>query len=258
MKYQSQLQQGELEVEFHTVNPLAPTIIFLHDSLGCIKLWKDFPRQLASKANCNYLVYDRLGYGASSRNENLPNRPNNYHEIEADILLQLIKDFQITKPILFGHSHGATIAIIAASKEQYLIKAVIAEVAHVFVEDITLKGIETATNGFVTTNLRDRLIKYHGEKVDVVFWAWANVWLRNSFKNWNIEPLLSSIFCPVLIIQGEKDEYGTHEQVLSIYSEIKGIALKCFVPEVGHTPHKESPDFTLGISSGFIKPMAIQ
>jgi len=243
----------ELEVKFIAVNPDLPTIIFLHDSLGCIALWRDFPELLAQKSECNYLVYDRIGYGKSTTNLDLPYRDNNYHEIEADILISLIKDLKIRTPILFGHSDGGTIALIAAAKEPVLIKGIITEGAHVFVEELTLNGIREAENSFKNTNLRDKLYKYHGERVDEVVSAWINIWLDDRFRNWNIENFLSKIICPSLIIQGENDEFGTLYQVESIINQVAGTAEKLILPNLGHTPHKENQSLIIEQTAEFIK-----
>ena len=222
-----------------------PTLLFLHDSLGCIKLWRDFPALLAQQTGCNYFIYDRLGYGQSSRDSKLPDRGNDYHTQEAEILLQLIDEVGIQKPILFGHSDGGTIALIAGTRHPRTLLGIITEGAHIFVEDITLKGIREAQKAYATTNLREKLYKYHGERVDDIFNAWTGVWLAESFRDWNIEDILHRITCPTLIIQGEKDEYGTLEQVETIFDQVSGGGQSLIIPEVGHSPHKENPTETL-------------
>lgn len=228
-----------------------PTIIFLHDSLGCIELWRDFPQKLAETTKCNILVYDRLGYGKS---EPMPTyeRPVNYMELEADILNDLLAQQKIDNAILFGHSDGATIALLTASKFPEKIKAVIVEAAHIFVEDITLKGIYKAKEAYKSTNLSERLVKYHGNKVDTLFKAWTETWTRNDYRNWNIEHFLPNITCPLLFIQGEADEYGTLEQVEKTVSQVSGKAEKYIVPNVGHTPHKEASKLVLDKATEFI------
>ena len=184
--------------------PGNPTIVFLHDSLGCIELWRDFPDKLVAATHCNMLIYDRLGYGKS---DPLPthNRPVNYMEKEADLLNDLLVEYKIEQAILFGHSDGGTIALLAASMYPQRISAVITEATHIFVEEITLKGIYAAKEAYEQTNLRERLQKYHGNKTDTMFNAWVQTWTSPNYRNWNIEHFLPGIHCPVLFIQGETD-----------------------------------------------------
>lgn len=228
-----------------------PTIIFLHDSLGSIKLWRDFPSKLGEITACNVLVYDRQGYGKSGpfiSND----RKNNYLELEAAVVNRLIKQYGIKRAILFGHSDGGSIALITAAKYPSSILGVITEGAHIFVEDITLQGIREAVKAYQTTSLKEKLEKYHGDKTDALFWAWAKTWLSDEFKNWNIEHFLPVIQCSVLVIQGEKDEYGTLHQVEGITSQVSGVAFQFIVPQVGHTPHKEAAQETLTKAAEFI------
>jgi pimeloyl-ACP methyl ester carboxylesterase len=233
-----------------------PTIVFLHDSLGCIQLWRDFPQKLAEMTNCNLLIYDRLGYGKS---EKMPThkRPLNYLEIEADVLNELLLKLKISGAILFGHSDGGSIVLIMASKYPDSIIAIIAEAAHIFVETITLKGIEEAIKAYHTTNLREKLIKYHGaDKIDSIFTAWTETWTTEDYKNWNIEHFLANITCPTLVIQGDNDEYGTEKQVDGIVHQVSGKATKLFLPNLSHTPHKDDPEQVLNNSATFIRTVA--
>lgn len=216
-----------------------PTIIFLHDSLGCISLWRDFPEKIGELAHCNVLIYDRQGYGDSCAFTN-PNRSIGYLEEEADILMTLLDYWGLEEVILFGHSDGGSIALIAAGKYPHRIKGVVTEGAHVFVEDVTLSGINNTVELYKSTNLKVRLEKYHGSKTDDLFWAWAKTWNTPAFRNWNIGNFLSRINCPALIIQGEQDEYGTLLQVECIVKEIGLFARSLVLPNTQHTPHKES------------------
>lgn len=228
-----------------------PTIIFLHDSLGCIELWRDFPQALGEATNCNVLVYDRQGYGKSAP-FSTAERDNDYMELEADVLNGLIMKLGIKDVILLGHSDGGSIALIAAGKYPQNIRAVITEGAHIFVEEITLQGIRAGAEAYRTTNLKERLQKYHGDKTEAMFWAWAKTWLTDKFRTWNIESFLPHIQCPVLVIQGDKDEYGTEAQVDGIVNQTSGEAVKLIIPEIGHTPHKEARETVLKESAGFI------
>ncbi len=233
-----------------------PTIVFLHDSLGCIDLWRDFPAKLGELTCCNILVYDRQGYGKSSPFSNTK-RNNLYLENEADVLNKLLNKCTIDNAILFGHSDGGSISLIMAAKYPTKISAIITEGAHVFVEEITLKGIKDAVNIYNTTNLKEKLEKYHGNKTDVMFWAWAKTWQMDEFSGFSLEPFLSNILCPSLIIQGNNDEYGSVKQVDAIVNQTTGVSEKFMLPNVGHTPHKEAADIVLNKSADFINDLLL-
>lgn len=234
-----------------TLSDDSPTLVFLHDSLGCTQLWRDFPERLSEAARCNVLLYDRLGYGRSFPMDSYVRNPD-YMEKEADLLNDLLEALSIQDAILFGHSDGGTIALIAAAKYPDKIKAVICEAGHIFVEDITVKGVSEALHAYRTTNLAERLKKYHGDKVEMMVKAWTEIWLSNRFRNWNIEGQLSKIVSPLLFIQGEKDEYGTLDQLEQTVSRVSGISEKLIIAGAGHTPHKEVPELVLEKSAAFI------
>lgn len=222
--------------------PNNPTLIFHHDSLGCVELWRDFPSFIANKSNCNLLVYDRFGYGKSS-SFLTEKRENNYMELEADFLNKLIEKFEIEECILFGHSDGGTISLIAGAKYPEKIKAIITEGAHIFVEEVTLEGIRQAKKSYHTTDLKTKLEKYHGEKTQALFDAWTETWLNPKFYNWNIEHLLPAIKCPIFAIQGVDDEFGSIDQIEGIE---KGCQQTIFfiIPNAKHSPHKEAWELT--------------
>ncbi|RKS25749.1 pimeloyl-ACP methyl ester carboxylesterase [Flavobacterium endophyticum] len=241
----------ELYIEFQNTRKNRPTLVFLHDSLGCTALWRNFPQKLAEAAQCNVLVYDRLGYGKSAAMLT-HERPVRYLETEAAVLDGLLAALDIHEALLFGHSDGGSIALITASRYGQRIRAVICEAAHIFVEEVTLQGIREAMEAYKTTSLPERLQKYHGDKVDTLFKAWTETWTRDDFREWNIESFLSGITCPLLFVQGEADEYGTMEQAEKTVSQVSGKALLYSIPEVGHTPHKEAPELTLRAAKNFI------
>jgi pimeloyl-ACP methyl ester carboxylesterase len=241
-----------LYTEYYNEYPNRPTIVFLHDSLGCVQLWRDFPFKLAQVTQCNILIYDRLGYGKSEPMLT-HERPVNYMEFEASTLNHLLTTLKIEDTILFGHSDGGTIALIAASKFPNKIKAIICEAAHIFVENITLKGICDAMETYKTSSLPERLAKYHSDKVDTLFKAWTDTWTSTAYRNWNIEHFLKDISCPLLFIQGDSDEYGTLLQVEKTVAQIEGKAEKFIIPNIGHTPHKESPELVFDAVNTFIK-----
>lgn len=245
----------EIYVEYHKKDDIKPTLVFLHDSLGCTQLWRGFPEKLGQLTECNVLVYDRLGYGKSAPMSTFV-RPTNYMELEADLLHQLLNHFKIEDAILFGHSDGGTIVLLAAAKYPENIKAIICEAGHIFVEEVTLKGVSDALEAYKTTNLPERLAKYHGDKVEMLFKAWTETWLREDYRSWNIEDFLNQIHCPLLFVQGENDEYGTLEQVEKTIIQISGFAEKLIIPNVGHTPHKEIPEEVLAKASIFVNNLS--
>jgi pimeloyl-ACP methyl ester carboxylesterase len=233
-------------------DPQRPTLIFLHDSLGCIQLWRNFPEQVALLTGYNFFVYDRIGYGQSSAMTHLP-RSVHYLEEEADILAQIITQQNLTPAILWGHSDGGSIALIAAAKYPQLVQAIITEGAHVFIEDITLQGIRQAEADYQNTDLKQRLEKYHHNNTNALFHAWVDTWQYPEFEHWNIEHFLAQIHCPTLVIQGEWDEFGSEAQVDSIVQQVAGYTEKRMIPQAGHSPHKKSIFQLAEITAEFLK-----
>jgi len=244
----------QLFINFQNNYENCPTIVFLHDSLGCIELWRDFPMKLAEATRCNVLIYDRLGYGKSAPMLT-HERPNDYMELEADVLNELLIALKIENAILFGHSDGGTISLIMASKYPERINAIIVEAGHIFVEDVTLQGIFEAIKNYENTNLSERLHKYHGSKTDTIFRAWTETWTRSDYRNWNIEHLLPNITSPLLFIQGSTDEYGTLEQVEKTINQVSGNSEKYIIPNVGHTPHKEATEIVFEKVTNYINQL---
>lgn len=236
-----------------------PTLVFLHDSLGCISAWRDFPEQLAATLRCHALVYDRRGYGRSAPFPVAPRQPD-YLEAEAHALERLLAtklDGRTNRQaILFGHSDGGSIALLAAALYPHRVCAIVTEGAHVFVEEVTLSGIRAARELLHTTDLRDRLWRHHGERTDGVTSAWIDVWLSPEFRDWNIESFLPRIGCPALILQGVDDEYGSPDQVRAIVDGIgRGVgsgAVSHLIEGARHTPHKEAPDAVLTLTLGVL------
>lgn len=252
MKKEVEIRNAVLNIHHAEILRDAPTIIFLHDSLGCIKLWRDFPERLARATNCNYLVYDRQGYGGSDPFFTAE-RKKDYLETEADVLNKLLEKKGIDDAILFGHSDGGSIALIAAAKYPERISAVIAEAPHIFVEEFTLKGLRDWLAVYRSSNnLKERLQKYHGDKTDAVVDAWTRTWLAEEYRDWNIEHFMEEITCPVLIIQGTNDEFGSLAQVEAIINQVSGPAEQFILPDIGHSPHKEAAEPVLERSKNFI------
>jgi pimeloyl-ACP methyl ester carboxylesterase len=219
--------------------------------LGCVELWRDFPERLAATTQCNYLVYDRLGYGKSGPFEN-PVRDIHYLEPEAALLHQLLVAHNIENAILFGHSDGGSIALLTAALFPERIHALITEGAHVFVEEVTLAGIRAAQEAYGTTDLPQRLAKYHGAHTDALVKAWTETWLAPTFRDWNLTAFLPKITCPALIIQGEDDEFGTPAQVEAIVEGCSGPAQAWMIPGVQHNPHKEVPEEVIAHVFSFV------
>ena len=238
------LHGKKIYYEFHEIDKARPTIIFLHDSLGCTQLWRDFPKEIAEKTKCNILVYDRQGYGKSSP-FTVSKRELNYMHLEAAFLHQLIQQFQLNEIILFGHSDGGTIALLYATKFHQNLKGMIVVGSHVIVEDVTLNGIKEAVKAYRETNLKERLIKYHGDNTQKVFEMWTETWLRPDFIHFDIREELKNIECPTLVIQGVDDEFGSMKQVDGIMDFIQVRKEAFLVPDAKHTPYKENKIATL-------------
>jgi pimeloyl-ACP methyl ester carboxylesterase len=220
----------------------APTIVMLHEGLGSIALWKDFPHQLAMRTRCGVLVYSRYGHGESQ--ELAEKRPVEFMHHEGErVLPELLDKLGITKPILLGHSDGGSIALIFAGRYPERVRALVLEAPHVFVEDLSVASIAAAKVAYETTNLRARLGCYHAH-VDATFWGWNDIWLEPDFRSWNIESYLAANRCPVLCIQGEEDEYGTRAQLEAIRAQLPGTEI-VMLAQCGHAPHRDQREATL-------------
>lgn len=230
-----------------------PVIVLLHEGLGSVALWKDFPDRLAAAADLPVLVYSRIGYGGSDPCA-LP-RPITYmHEEGEDILPDLLAALNVGPHILVGHSDGASIALIhAGAKPREALLGVAVMAPHVFCEEISVKSIRAAGKAYAEGDLRSRLEKYHGANVDCAFRGWCDSWLNPEFHHWNIEGYVDRITVPVLAIQGEEDEYGTRAQVDSIARRAGAEVL--MLPACGHSPHRDQPDATLNALRRFIREL---
>lgn len=235
---------------------IAPTIVFLHEGLGCVDLWRDFPDRLAHASGFGGFLFSRAGFGRSSPRA-LP-VPLDYHSRDALQVLPAVLDAaRIGRCVLFGHSDGGTLALIyAGSVRDPRVAGVITVAAHVFNEDVTIAGIEAARKAFRTTELRRKLRRYHGANVDGAFRGWCEVWLDPGFRAWNVEHVLSGITVPLLVIQGADDRYGTRAQVDAIARSTAGPAETLIMPDCGHSPHLERPDDLLRATVPFLKALA--
>lgn len=213
-------------------------IVFLHEGLGSLAMWKDFPQRLCDATGRRGLVYSRPGYGRSTPRAADEQWPVRFmHEQAFEVLPALLQQLGIERPWLFGHSDGGSIALLHASAQPTA--GVVALAAHVFVEDFGLRSIAAARLAYETTDLRARLARYHAD-VDSAFWGWNDIWLDPAFRAWNIEAELDDIDCPVLAVQGEDDEYGTLEQVQRIVRHVPH-AKTLVLPDCGHSPQRDQP-----------------
>lgn len=237
-------------VEIPAARDNAAALIFLHEGLGSVAAWRDFPARLAADTGCRAIVYSRLGYGKSDPVP-LPRRPDYMHRAALEELPALRRALAVENPILIGHSDGGSIALIHAGAGRRKVRALILEAPHVFVEDISIAGIEAAKRAYDTGDLKTRLARAH-EHVEPMFRGWNDAWLSPEFRGWNIEACLPTIACPVLAIQGADDQYGTLAQLDSIAGGVGGPFEKLVLAQCGHAPHRDQEAATLEAMAGFI------
>lgn len=218
-----------------------PCLVFLHEGLGCDTMWKHFPDRLCARTGCSGLVYDRQGYGGSSPLTG--ERTIHYlHKYALDELPAVLAAVIPGRPyILFGHSDGGSISLIAAADRPPLLRGIVVEAPHILVEPETVAGVRRADEAFDRGKL-DGLRKYHGDKTRRMFKAWARTWMDETYRRWNIKYLLPYITCPVLVIQGRGDHYGTAGQVDPIVEASSGPAEAFWLDDCGHAPHLEHPE----------------
>ncbi|HLJ65642.1 MAG TPA: alpha/beta hydrolase [Stellaceae bacterium] len=229
----------------------SPVLLFLHEGLGSAAMWRDFPGKLAALTSLPALVYSRWGYGNS---EPLGGpRGLSYMHDEALITLPALRAaLSLREVILIGHSDGASIALIHAGAGAQGVRALILEAPHVFVEPVSVAGIEAARDAFDQGDLRERLARYHAD-VEGAFRGWNEAWLDPRFRAWSITEYLASIRVPVLAIQGEEDAYGTLAQLDAIARGIGGPFTRLILPRCGHAPHREREAETLRAMADMIR-----
>jgi pimeloyl-ACP methyl ester carboxylesterase len=230
---------------------LAP-LIFLHEGLGSVAMWRDWPRQVCEATGRAGIVYSRRGYGGS---QSIPDvrgqgrlRPDYMHREALDVLPELLAKLGIETPVLLGHSDGGTISLIHAA--HFPVRACIVMAPHVIVEDVSVQSIEQAREAYEKTDLRSRLARYHAD-VDTAFWQWNDIWLDPAFRSFDIRAECRRIQAPVLAIQGEDDAYGTLRQIQDIHPA--GTIAREVLPRCGHSPHKDQPDATLQLIARFLQ-----
>jgi pimeloyl-ACP methyl ester carboxylesterase len=231
-----------------------PALVFLHEGLGSMALWRDFPDKVASRLGLRALVYSRFGYGQSDGL--VGKRDIHFMHYEAlEVLPRLLDQLRIEAPLLVGHSDGASIALIHAAAARRPVSGLVLMAPHVFVEPITVASIARMRETYRTTDLRDRLAKYHA-RVDDAFLGWADSWLLPEFRAWSIEPLLADVRAPMLLIQGLDDEYGTLEQLDRIAARAPGPASRLELARCGHSPHRDQPAAVLDAIALFARGLA--
>ncbi len=247
------LQNHRIEYEWFGLDAHAKTlsaIVMLHEGLGSVSLWKKFPRQLAEATGRAVLAYSRYGYGKSDPLQE-KREPGYMHDEALRALPELLENLGIRNPILFGHSDGASIAIIHAGARRWPVRALVLLAPHVFVEDAGIRSITQAREAYLSSDLKDRLAKRHDDP-DSAFWGWNDIWLDARFRAWNIEEYLPHIECPVLALQGHEDEYGTMEQIYRIVRGVERIEV-IKLRQCGHSPHRDHPEIVVAAVADFLK-----
>ena len=230
----------------------APTLVFLHEGLGCRAMWRDVPDALARRTGCGALTYSRAGYGGSEACD-LPRTLRYMHDEGLEVLPQVLAALGVRDSILVGHSDGASIAIVyAGGTPAPGLRGLVLEAPHVFTEEIGLASIAAAKQAYATTDLRARLQRHHGANVDCAFNGWADAWTDPAFRDWNLEEYLPGIAAPVLLIQGEADEYGSAAQLAAIDRQTAGACETLLLPDCGHAPHKDRRDDVLDAIARFV------
>jgi pimeloyl-ACP methyl ester carboxylesterase len=236
-----------MNLEVHELAGSEPALVFLHEGLGSVGLWRDFPDRLARATGRRALIYSRAGHGNSAVPER-PRTPRFMHDEALDVLPPLLREHGIERPVLVGHSDGGSIALIHASRHP--VSRLVLLAPHVFVEDLSVASIAEARETFETTDLRERMARHHRD-AEATFRLWNDIWLAPEFRDWSIEDVLPAITAPVLAIQGEHDQYGTLAQIDAIENGVSG-PFERAVLNARHAPHLEAPEETLRIAAAFV------
>jgi len=253
------LTAGGRRLEFAWYGPgpsEAPTLVFLHDGLGCAATWRDFPEVLARAAGFGALVYTRAGYGGSDPVP-LP-RPLDYLQREGDSTLGDVLDATgILEAYLVGHSDGASISLLHASTPRAVprVRGLLLEAPHVFCEPVTAEGIERLKEEYRRGPLREKLARHHGRNLECAFRGWCDAWLDPAFRTWNIENRLPAVAAPALVVQGTDDPFGTLRQIDAIERGSGGPVRRLVLERCGHTPHREQRERTLAAMLAFLRSL---
>jgi pimeloyl-ACP methyl ester carboxylesterase len=244
------IEGARLEVRvIAAASAAATTLVFLHEGLGSVSLWRDFPDRVARATGLGAVVYSRRGYGRSEPAP-LPRGVDFMHREAWDVLPALLRACAIERPLLVGHSDGASIALLYAARHP--VARVAAMAPHVFVEDVCVTSIAGAARAYAAGELRARLARHHAD-VDNAFHGWADVWLSPEFRAWNIEDEVARVAAPLLVIQGRDDEYGTLAQVAAIAARARGPVDALALARCGHSPHRDRPEAVLAAIAAFVR-----
>ena len=228
-----------------------PPLVLLHEGLGCVSMWRDWPDALARATGREVLAYSRFGYGGSSPTE-LP-RPLDFMTREArDVLPRVLEEAGMQNPVLVGHSDGGTIALLCAATGDVPLAGVVTLAAHAFNEPRCIEGIEAAREAFLDGSLRTGLLRHHGESADDAFWGWCDAWLDPRFERWSIEAELDRVDVDLLVVQGRDDPYGTLHQVEVIASRTAGRCQTLVLDDCGHSPHRDQEGATTAAVARFV------
>jgi len=236
-----------------------PLIVFLHEGLGSVSMWRDAPDRICAAAGARGLVWSRPGYGGSTPRAHgerwLPDFMHRQaHEVLPAFLEAAGVDAQAQPPWLLGHSDGGSIALLHAARFPRRVSGLVVLAPHILVEDVSIASIERARTAYATTDLRERLARHHTDP-DSAFRGWNEVWLDPAFRAWSIESELPAISCPVLAVQGLDDEYGTLEQIRGIARRLPRTEL-LELPACGHSPHRDQPEALERAVADFISRQA--
>jgi pimeloyl-ACP methyl ester carboxylesterase len=247
------LDLGSMRLEYRMIGPhphVAPTIVMLHEGLGCVGLWGDFPDKLQAATGAGVFVYSRAGYGRSSPVK-LPRPLTFMHEEAREVLPKVLDAIGFRRGLLVGHSDGASIAAIyAGSVQDHRVRGLTLIAPHFFTEDMGIAEIARAKEVYATTDLRAKLARWHAD-VDNAFCGWNDAWLDPEFRKWDITEPLAYIRVPILIVQGEDDQYGTQRQIEVARQECYCPVEVALYPGVRHAPHREAPELLLASVSEF-------
>jgi pimeloyl-ACP methyl ester carboxylesterase len=248
------LELASLRLEYHMIGSRpsqAPTIVMLHEGLGCAGLWGTFPEQLAAAIGAGVFVYSRTNYGKSGPSK-LPRSVNFMHEEALDVLPQVLAAVGFQRGILFGHSDGASIATIyAGSVQDHRVRGLVLMAPHFFTEEMGLAQIRRTHAEYESGDLREKLKRWHDD-VDSAFHSWSGPWLNPEFRAWDITEALGYIRVPILIVQGADDQYGTIRQIEAAQQECYCPVEATILPGVRHSPHRDAPALTLETVAAFI------
>lgn len=228
-----------------------PQIVMLHEGLGSVSMWRDFPEKLMRRTGHAVFAYSRRGHGQSSPIREA-RTPDYMHREAIDVLPKVLTECQIDRPVLFGHSDGGSIALIYAATYPETLSAVVLEAPHVFVEELSVRSITAVRETALESDFLKRLGKYHHDPANT-FWTWNDIWLAPEFREWSIVEMLPRITCPILLIQGRDDEYGTQDQLQAISGGVDAPVEIRMLDNCGHSAHRDREGTVLDAVDGFLR-----